>query len=302
MENLERVQARLDRIRAIQPVLTALRTISLASWRMALRMRTSIQPYREHLVRIARHMAIHRPQDVPLRLDPGNSDDTRSSARRLAVLVLGSERGLCGRYNAAAVERAEEHLAQKIPAGVQVELMALGSRIGRILERRDHSLAWAGKLSLTTLPAFRLAVDMTQDWLERYDRGEVDGVDVVYNEYLDMGHYEPRVTRIVPPPSLGHAHCPSEEKEPEPIIETDPASLCQHLVEQLTAARFHEVLIVSAAAEHSTRYQLMDGAAENAKRITDELTLAIQAGRQQAITREMQELAAGAGLIGQRPR
>jgi F-type H+-transporting ATPase subunit gamma len=70
----------------------------------------------------------------------------------------------------------------------------------------------------------------------------------------------------------------------------------------LTAARFHEVLIVSAAAEHSTRYQLMDGAAQNAERIIDELTLAIHAARQQAITREMQELAAGAGLIGRRPR
>ena len=57
-------------------------------------------------------------------------------------------------------------------------------------------------------------------------------------------------------------------------------------------------MLDSTAAEHSARYQLMEGATQNSNRLIDELTLALQAARQQAITVEMQELAAGAGLIG----
>ncbi|MDY7039779.1 MAG: F0F1 ATP synthase subunit gamma, partial [Chloroflexota bacterium] len=66
-------------------------------------------------------------------------------------------------------------------------------------------------------------------------------------------------------------------------------------------ARLYTLLLESAAAEHSARFQLLEGATQNAKQIIAELTLAIQAARQQAITREMQELAAGAGLVGTAP-
>ena len=300
MENLERVQARLNRIRAIQPVLTALRTISLASWQVALGRRTRIQHYREHLARIAEHSAIHLPAHEPLGPVSGDSDGRRQRPGRVAVLVVGSERGLCGRYNTAAVERAEAYLSQEALAEAQVELMALGSRIAGIFERHDHTLAWSGKLSLTKLPPFDLALDLAQEWLSRYGRSELAGAYVVYNNYRGIARYEPQVVQIIPPPRLRDEYVKPDETKPAPVIETDPASLYRRLIEQLTAARLHEVLITSAAAEHSTRYQLMDGAAQNAERIVGELTLAIHGARQQAITREMQELAAGAGLIGQR--
>jgi F-type H+-transporting ATPase subunit gamma len=81
-------------------------------------------------------------------------------------------------------------------------------------------------------------------------------------------------------------------------VETDPVSLYVRVAEQYTALRLHELLLESAASEHAVRYQLMEAALQNANRLIDELTLAVQAARRQAITREMQELAAGAGLLG----
>jgi F-type H+-transporting ATPase subunit gamma len=65
-----------------------------------------------------------------------------------------------------------------------------------------------------------------------------------------------------------------------------------------TTTELYRVLLDSAASEHSARYQLMEGATQNANRLIDELALALQAVRQQAITAEMQELAVGAGLLG----
>jgi F-type H+-transporting ATPase subunit gamma len=82
------------------------------------------------------------------------------------------------------------------------------------------------------------------------------------------------------------------------VVETDPLSLYARAIEQLTAIRFHELLLESAASEHATRYRLMESATQNADRLVDELTMRVQSARRQAITREMQELAVGAGLLG----
>lgn len=74
------------------------------------------------------------------------------------------------------------------------------------------------------------------------------------------------------------------------------------MIEQLTATRLYELLLESASSEHAARYELMGAATQNTDRLIAELTLAIQTARQQTITQEMQELAAGAGMIGMRNR
>jgi len=300
MEDLERVQDRLDRIGSIQPVLAALRTISLASWRLALRQRDRLQLYSDELARAASQLPAQVSQHARLQRPADGPEPDRARPIRRTVLVLGSERGLCGRFNVAAVERAEVLLSQELPPGSTVELLALGSRTGRMLSRRGHRPHWTGKLSLTSLPPFELALDLTERWLVRYEEATLDELHLVYNDYSGIGQYQPSVALLVPPANLIGKGADREEPDPTPIIETDPNSLYRRLVSMLVAARLHEILIRSAAAEHSTRYQLMDGASQNAERIIDELTLAIHGARQQAITREMQELAAGAGLVGQR--
>jgi F-type H+-transporting ATPase subunit gamma len=74
------------------------------------------------------------------------------------------------------------------------------------------------------------------------------------------------------------------------------------VIAQWTATHLYELLLESATAEHSARYELMGAATQNTDRLIAELTLVIQTARQQAITQEMQELAAGAGMIGTRNR
>jgi F-type H+-transporting ATPase subunit gamma len=300
MEDLERIQERLGRIESIQPVLAALGTISLASWRLALRQRKQVQLYSDQLARAASQLPDQVFGHAPIQGPAGGPEPDPSRPIRRTILVLGSERGLCGRFNVAAVGRAELLLSQDLPTGSTVELLALGSRTGHMLGRRGHRPEWTGRLSLTTLPPFELARGLAERWLVRYEEATLDELYLVYNEYSGIGRYEPCVSLLIPPADLISEGGDREGPDPTPIIETDPNSLYRRLVSMLVAARLHEVLIRSAAAEHSTRYQLMDGASQNAERIIDELTLTVQSARQQAITREMQELAAGAGLVGQR--
>jgi len=291
MEDLERTETRLDNIRTVEPILSALRTISLGSWQAALKRKDSVRRYEERLTAMLPALLPHvRPPSFP-----SIGGDERGEARVVA-LVIGSERGLCGRFNAAVVERAERYLAEQTAASAQVELMALGTRVRRILRRHQQPLAWSGALSVTALPPYRLAFDLTRRWLTRYEEREVDAVDLVYNAYRGSARYEPTVARLVPPA------LPTPEADalpwPPPIIETGPLSLYARVVEQWAAVSLYWLLLDSAAAEHSARFQLLEASTQNIERLIDELTLAVQTARQQEITQEMQELAAGAGLIG----
>ncbi len=294
MEELERAEARLDHIRTVEPILSALRTISLGSWRATLKQRTSVQRYGERLTAILPLLAPHLPAGRRVRGETGPTSD------RVVALVVGSERGLCGRFNVAVFERAERYLAEQETVGAQVELVALGTRVRRIFQRRKKLLAWSGTLSIATLPPFHLAFDLTCRWLARYEERELDAVDLIYNAYHGTGHYEPTVVRLIPPQLPPERQNTLGEPWPPPIIETDPLSLYARVVEQWAAVSLYRVLLDSAAAEHATRYQLMESATQNAIRLIEELTLAVQAARRHAITQEMQELAAGAGLIGPR--
>lgn len=291
MEDLERTETRLDNIRTVEPILSALRTISLGSWQASLKRKDSVRRYEERLTAMLPALLPHvgPPSFPPI------GGDERGEARVVA-LVIGSERGLCGRFNAAVVERAERYLAEQTAAGAQVELTALGTRVRRILRRHQQPLAWSGALSVTALPPYRLAFDLTRRWLTRYEEREVDAVDLVYNAYRGSARYEPTVARLIPPT------LPTPEADalpwPPPIIETGPLSLYARVVEQWATVSLYWLLLDSAAAEHSARFQLLEASTQNIERLIDELTLAVQTARQQEITQEMQELAAGAGLIG----
>ncbi|MFP4343921.1 MAG: F0F1 ATP synthase subunit gamma [Anaerolineales bacterium] len=138
-------------------------------------------------------------------------------------------------------------------------------------------------IPVTALIPFSLAYELTQQWLRRFEREDLDAVDLVYNAYRGPGDYQPQVERLIPPEYT--------------IVETDPLSLYTRVIEQWTAIRLYTLLLDAAAAEHAARYQLMEGAADNAERLMEELTQDLQRLRRQAITQELQGLAVGAGLL-----
>jgi F-type H+-transporting ATPase subunit gamma len=318
LEQVERARERLENIRSVQPILNGLRTISLGNWQAALKRRGGVQDYAEQLKAMLPEIIPQLPveprvfgrlQERISRLGPPwdrrqEDEEEQAHGRRTEVLVVGSERGLCGRFNVSVVDELDRYLRQSLEETDRVTLRVLGSRAGRVLRRRGYDPSSAGTLAITTLPPLSLAFEMSNEWLTSYERGAVDTVVIVFNDYRGTGTYEPTVTRLIPPQLNGEKIAPGPEAVraraaawPPPIIDTDPASLYATVIEQWTAVRLYTVLLHSSAAEHSTRFQLMESAKQNADQLVEDLTLVIQTARRQAITQEMVELAAGAGLL-----
>ena len=309
-QDLERIQSRLENVRAVGPILAALRTISLGSWQMALNRLRSLREYSDRLLTFLPVLLPHiqGARGAPRAFDAGRQRPsslreapvlTDAAPERVIALVIGSERGLCGRYNATLVARAEQYFTNMERRGVNLQVAAFGTRLIRIFHRQKRALRWSQGLLVTRLPAFEMAFQLTRDWLEQYEAAEIDAVDVLYNAYDGPGRYSPTVFRLLPPelPSANPFAFEGKFSDTSYIIETDPLRLYVRIVEQWTALNFYTLLLTAAASEHSARYQLMESATQNVDRLVEELTQELQTARRQAITIEMQELASSAGLL-----
>ena len=291
MEALDRAQTRLSNIQSVQPILSALRTISLGSWQAAQKQQRVAQLYHSQLQAMLPAVLPHLPEAR------NRATSTSVSVSQKVLLVIGSERGLCGRFNHLPAEHAEKILKQKGGHNASIQVVALGSRLARTLRQRGISFDQLLKMPKTLSDINGLADQLTNRWLIYYEECEIDQVEVLFNAYRGIGQYRHKMVTLIPPP-LGPADGDQNEATwPPPIIETDPLRLYAAIVARLIAATLYRVMLESAAAEHSARYQLMEAATQNTERLIESLSIDIQAARRQAITQEMQILASGAGLL-----
>ena len=163
------------------------------------------------------------------------------------------------------------------------------------MERVDLVADWVDTMPVNSLPSFQLANLHVSTWLKRYEKCAIDSVIVLYNRQERAGKYKSCETQLIPtklPETQLIDHWPPY------IIETDPVQLYMQIVHQWTSIQLHNIMLEATITEHAARYQLMESASQNAERLQEELTISIQSIRRQRITRELQELAVGAGLIG----
>jgi len=291
IQDLESIEARLDNIRSIEPILNALRTISAGGWRAALSRLKSAQRYAEYLREAVRTLL---PQLSDRPIIAWNRPP--SSRAAVCVLIIGSNHGLCGEFNEVVIAKAESFICDLRQVGRSVNLLFLGQRIQRHFERRGERPVWSEPLPSLTGPSFQQIHSLVQDVLPNYERGRWGFFYAVYNAYHGASIYSPRVEQIIPPRDM----LSLKEREPWPptIIEGDPARLYSLLMMQWVTVSLYQIALQSAAAEQSARFRLLDGAGQNIERLIEELTQIYHSARQHEITMEMLDILGASGMLG----
>jgi len=289
VEEIEGIQERLDNIKAIRPILSALRTIAGATWRAALKRRRAVNEYARQLEGVLAAVEAHLPSPGP----PEAAAPERSGGE--ALLVISAERGLCGGFNRVILEAADDFIARQQAEAPQLQLLTLGDRARRHFLHQKMPILRSEHLPVTSLLPFARAQALAYWLLEAYVNGEIAGLQVMYNRYLSAMAYSPTVRRLLPPPSSRKRDV--EVPWPPPILETGPVALRDLAMKQLIAAQLYSAVVESAASEQAARLQAMERSTQNAERLIEELSLSYHQARQQAITQEMLDLAAGAGML-----
>jgi len=293
MTNSDRTDSRLKNIKAIKPLVTALKTLSLGSWQSALNKISGIQQFEENfnpiLLEILPHIKIRKP---------GRFRKKKLNDQNEAIfLIIGSERGLCGKFNKTLSERALSWINTQDFSSYQV--WAIGSSMIQHLERSGISLIWKNPLQSSFFSSYSSSYLLTLSWLERFEAYDFDHLFLIYNQHTNGETFKFTTQKLIPhlkfdfPDEKNNARKPW----PPPIIETDPRGIYNQIINQRIASSFFLAIQKSLIAENSYRYNLLQDAEENTNDIIQELKTYINTKRKNRITQEMQELASGAGLL-----
>jgi F-type H+-transporting ATPase subunit gamma len=212
--------------------------------------------------------------------------------KRVLLVVLTSDRGLCGAFNTNINKRGEREWRSRTAEGQEVKLVVVGRKGRDYLNRRGAPVleylpgVW-DKLGLETAQQVGKAV------LAPFDRKEVDAIYLVYNEFKSAMSQQVVVERLLPVRPSERA----EEAVRDFIFEPDKPALLERLVPMYVDVSILRALYESQASELGARMTAMDAATKNATEMINALTLQYNKARQAAITKELMEIIGGSEAL-----
>lgn len=281
MATLKAIRKRVASVQNIQQITKAMKMVSAARLRRAQEAALAARPYAEKLEAILQNLAAQSGEGSHPFLTPRPETAT-------TLVLITSDRGLCGGFNSSLVRAAEAFL--KDYADRNVRLVLIGRRGYDHFKRRDvpvdeEHVNLFGRLSAD------LAHDVGRRAGDRFRAGETDSLYVLYARFRSALVQVPTIDRILP---IAPAEPQAETTAPtlEYLYEPTPAELVADLLERYVDMLLYRAMLESVASEHGARMTAMDNATNNAVEMIDRLTLDMNRARQAGITRELLEIVA----------
>jgi F-type H+-transporting ATPase subunit gamma len=251
------------------------------------------RPYAEEITKVLSELASAASLDNPLLVE-------RENPRRAAVLVVTSDRGLCGGYNSNVIKRAEELGALLRSEGKEPVLYLIGRKGVNYYRFRQRPVqdSWTG---FSEQPKYVNAVDAGKALVEAFqtdpDEGGVDELHIVYTQFVSMLTQAP-VAKRVAPLDIEYDE-PDAKRGPRPLYEFEPEedALLDALLPKYIYTRLFAALLESAASESAARRRAMKAATDNANDLIKGLTREMNQARQAQITQEISEIVGGADAL-----
>jgi F-type H+-transporting ATPase subunit gamma len=289
MPSLIDFRRRIRAVKSTQQITKAMKMVAASRFRRAQERILGTRPYYRQGIRVMRNLASRvEGEKHPLF---AVRDVDRPGAKVLLIVVT-ADKGLCGAFNTNLIKLAGRQIAAS--PGRQ-HVLSLVGRKGRDFFRRRGVPCRFEMIGIFNDVKFAHAQEIARDAIEAFVSGEVDAVDIVYNEFKSAIQQRPIVERVLPIPRL-----PEEEIPAGPIdylYEPEPEKIFDTLLPNYVAFDIYHALLESVAAEHGARMTAMDSASKNAAEVNDGLTLHMNKVRQAAITREIIEVVSGAQAL-----
>lgn len=216
--------------------------------------------------------------------------EIRAPIKRRLLILITSDRGLCGAYNINILRAAFDYIQR---ADTPVKIITLGKR-GRDFVARARKDLVADFTGLGEKPTALQIAPIAKIAIEEFETGQVDCVDLAFTQFVNVLTQQPRVEQLLPIPQpsepLSGAHAVY-------LYEPSPEAILNTVLPRLTELQIYQALLESVASEHSARMVAMRNATDNALELIDGLTLAMNKARQASITKEMLDIVGGANAL-----
>jgi F-type H+-transporting ATPase subunit gamma len=288
MPSLRDLRRRTRSVKNTQQITKAMKMVSAAKLRRSQDAILSARPFARKMLEVLNSLATRANPDAHPLL-------AVREPRRIDVVIVTSDKGLCGSFNANILKAAEGFV--KRTKADDLGLQLVGKKARDYFRRRGY------KIRREFVDIFRnLGYDtagaIARPIIERYSAPDspdgVDAVFLIYNEFKSVMQQDVVVERLLP---LEKLHFERREEELDYIYEPGPAAIYDAVIPRHVEYQLWRALLESAAAEHAARMTAMENATKNASELIDQLTLTMNKARQASITKEILEVVSGAEAI-----
>ena len=288
MPSLKDLKNRIASVKNTRKITKAMQMVAAAKLRRAQEAAVAARPYAERMNAVMGGLAtsVGKSASAPRLLAGTGSDKVQ------LLVVMTSERGLCGGFNSTIVRMARARANALIAEGKTVKILTVGKK-GREQLRRDFGTMMVGHVDLTEVKrvGYVNAQSIARDVLARFEAGECDVVTLFYNRFQSVISQIPTTLQVIP--ANYAATTVSELYDYEPSEEAILADLLPRGV----ATQVFTALLENGASEQGARMSAMDNATRNAGEMITKLTTQYNRSRQAAITKELIEIISGAEAL-----
>jgi F-type H+-transporting ATPase subunit gamma len=287
---LKEVRNRIKSVQSTQQITKAMKMVSAAKLRKAQDAITQMRPYAQKLQEMLSNIVSSAEGDVSMNLA------TVRPVEKVLVIVVTSDRGLCGGYNSNLIKLAKQTIREKYSAQSakgNAELLPIGKKGYEHFSKNNFKVVdhyWNIFLDVSFENVQRAA----KFAIDAFASGQVDAVELVYSEFKNAATQRFVSEQFLPIPKTEKV---KGQKQQDFIYEPDKDVLIEELMPKILNTQLYKAVLDANASEHGARMTAMDKATENANELLKALKISYNRARQAAITTELTEIVSGAAAL-----
>ena len=290
MPNLKDLKNRIASVKSTRKITKAMQMVAAAKLRRAQEAAEMSRPYTERFNAVMAGLAASAGGEGSPKLLSGTGSDNVH-----LLVIMTSERGLCGGFNGNIAKKAKAHAAELVAAGKTVKIITVGKK-GRDALRRDLGDLFVAHVDLSEVKriGYDNAQDIARDVLGRFDAAEFDVATIFYAKFVNVVTQIPTAQQIIPFEAPEGA-----DSDDGTLYDYEPSeeAILADLLPRAVATQIFAALLENGASEQGARMSAMDNATRNAGEMIDKLTIEYNRSRQAVITNELIEIISGAEAL-----
>lgn len=287
---LKEVRNRITSVKSTQQITKAMKMVSAAKLRRAQEAIQQMRPYAAKLQEMLSNIISNADGGISISLAQ------ERAVEKVLIVVVTSDRGLCGGYNSGLIKLTKSLIAQKYQEPFQkgnVQILPLGKKGYEHFTKHGFKVIndyW----DIFSDLSFEQVLKASRYAMNAFASGEVDAVEIIYSEFINAAVQKFKAEPFLPVPKT---HPKKGEAKADFIFEPDIEQLIEELMPKILNTQMYKAVLDGHASEHGARMTAMDKATENADELLKTLKISYNRARQAAITTELTEIVSGAAAL-----
>jgi F-type H+-transporting ATPase subunit gamma len=288
MAGEKEIRSKIASVKNMQKITSAMEKVAASKIRKAQQQMEESRPYAQRIRRVIGHLSHANP-------DYKHPFLIERDAKRVGLIVISTDRGLCGGLNANLIKTVIGEIAKWQGEGAEVDLALVGAKAVQFFRRMGGNVVGTAT-HLGDRPSVNDLIGAITIMLQSYEEGTIDRLFLVHNEFVSAMSQKPEVTTLLPVSQIDLGD-ESLQEHWDYIYEPDAGELLDDVLTRYIESQVYRGAVENFACEMAAKMVAMKSATDNAGEIIDGLQLEYNKARQAAITQEISEIVGGAAAV-----